>query len=408
MRSIIISCNPVVKGGLGQLPASKSMSNRALLLNALSGNQSTIGNLAAARDTVLMKNLLNSPAQVADVMDAGTTMRFLTAYYAIIGQHKILTGTPRMKQRPIGLLVDALRSLGATIDYTEETGFPPLQIGTFEGQQANTVTVAGNVSSQYISALMMVAPLLPQGLCIELEGKVGSRPYIDMTAALMNLFGADCQVGNAKVQIAPGNYRPTEITIEPDWSALSYWFAMVALASEAELVLNGVNSFSLQGDRVVIDIMEKLGVKVQFKNDSAVLSKTHFVAQAIEWDFTHCPDLAQTVLPVCALKGVSGTFTGLESLYIKETDRIKALRQELAKGGARLYEGTPGVFKLEPGEAPSGQIQIATYHDHRMAMGFAPWATQMEVKILEPEVVNKSYPGFWDHLQQVGFKTTPV
>lgn len=405
MSSLVIHRNPSLKGEINHLPASKSMSNRVLILNALSGNQATLHNLATARDTVLMKNLLDSPALVADVMDAGTTMRFLTAYYAITGQHKILTGTARMKQRPIGLLVDALRKLGATIDYLEQTGFPPLEIHPFQGQKVDAVTVAGNVSSQYISALMMIAPLLTQGLSIELVGKVGSRPYIDMTAALMKLFGIDCQVENNRIQIGPGKYRPVSITIEPDWSALSYWFALVALAEQGEILLSGVSLASLQGDRVIVEIMEKLGVVTTFKNNCAFLSLQRAYSPTIEWDFTHCPDLAQTVLPVCALKGVKGTFTGLESLYIKETDRIKALQNELAKVGARLYEISDGVFQLDPGEVTRGRIEIATYHDHRMAMGFAPWATRMDLQIQEPEVVNKSYPGFWDHLRQVGFET---
>ncbi|MEQ9414923.1 MAG: 3-phosphoshikimate 1-carboxyvinyltransferase [Cyclobacteriaceae bacterium] len=403
MPNLLLKHSPQIRGTILKLPSSKSISNRALILNALSGNRSTISNLATARDTQLMKSLLATPDKTIDAMDAGTTMRFLTAYYTVSGQNKVLTGTPRMKERPIGLLIDALRKIGADIDYLEEEGFPPHEVKGFHSQKTSEISLPGNISSQYISALMMIAPILPEGLTINLEGKVGSWPYIEMTAALMASFGGRFFMKNGKVVILPGQYQPTSITVEPDWSALSYWYAIVALAQESSITLCHVTSNSVQGDRVIVEIMEQLGVNTQFENGNAILTKTDSVKEHLEWDFSDCPDLAQTVLPVCAMKGVRGTFTGLESLYIKETDRIAALQNELNKVGAKLEETSKGVFSLTPGKIPEEKIKINTYHDHRMAMGFAPWATLMDLEIESPEVVNKSYPEFWDDLKGIGF-----
>jgi len=403
MAPLSLKHTPTV-GGKILPPASKSISNRALILNALSGGPSGITNLATARDTQLMEALLKNPGKTMDAMDAGTTMRFLTAYFAVTGQNKVLTGTPRMKERPIGLLVGALRQIGAQIDYLEKEGFPPLETRGFDGQQAMEVTLPGNVSSQYISALMMVAPALPKGLGIRLEGKVGSWPYIKMTAALMGHFGARLSLDRGKVLVFSGPYRPAPITVEADWSALSYWYAIVALAGQAEITLSGVLPHSIQGDRAIVGIMEKLGVGTKFENGNALLYKAPATTSHLQWDFTDCPDLAQTVLPVCAIKGVRGTFSGLESLYIKETDRIAALQNELGKIGARLEETSSGIFALSPGKTPKGKVKVSTYHDHRMAMGFAPWAALMDLEIEAPEVVNKSYPGFWKDLRAVGFE----
>ncbi len=403
MPSLILKHNPNVTGTIGKLPASKSISNRVLILDALSRNKSTIRNLANARDTKLMKDLLHSEAEVIDAMDAGTTMRFLTAHFAISGQKKILTGTSRMKERPIRLLVDALRHIGASIQYLEQEGFPPIKVIGFPGQKSKAVSLPANISSQYISALMMVAPTLPQGLTIDLRGTVASRPYIEMTASLMKAFGVESQFDGEQILISHGNYQPTTVDVEPDWSALSYWFAMAALAEKGDLVLKGVHETSLQGDRVIVEIMEKLGVKTHFKKGDAILSKTEHVTPELVWDFHDCPDLAQTVLPVCALKGVKGTFTGLESLYIKETDRIAALQNELGKVGAKL-ERKGDAFHFSPGTIPKTKIMINTYHDHRMAMGFAPWATLVDLEIEDLEVVNKSYPDFWNDLKSIGFQ----
>jgi 3-phosphoshikimate 1-carboxyvinyltransferase len=375
-----------------------------LILQALAGNQPVVSNLSDARDTVLMNKLVGTTEKVVDIMDAGTTMRFLTAYFGIRGDNKIMTGTARMKERPIGLLVEALRTVGVTVDYLERDGFPPIELKGFSSQLAEEVTVAGNVSSQYISAMMMTGPMLPKGLRIKLTGKVGSRPYINMTAALMKHFGVEAEFSGDTIHIKHSVYKANPYRVEGDWSGASYWFAHTSLAKEASIYLPGMIDKSLQGDRAIVEIMEKLGVTAEFDSNGVHISKSPALEKTLEWDFTDCPDLAQTVLPVCAAKGVVGTFTGLESLYIKESDRVAALQTELGKINAQIVEPKKGVWRLEPGSfAGVKHIEIDTYHDHRMAMGLAPLATIMDVTIKSPEVVNKSYPGYWEDMRTVGF-----
>lgn len=376
-------------------------------MDALGGGKSTLTNLSEANDTVLMRQLINSSDPVLDVEDAGTTMRFLTAYLAVQGQEKVITGTDRMKLRPIGLLVDALRVLGAQISYLEKEGFPPLKIEGFEGQKTNQLTIRGDVSSQYISALMMIAPTLPKGLTLTLTGKVGSKPYIDMTASLMRKFGVEVQVNENVIEVGPQPYKPCDYRIEADWSAASYWFAFTALADQAEITLPNITMRSFQGDRVIADLMEQLGVKSEPRGNNLLLTKKEAHTE-LTFDFTHCPDLAQTVAVVCAAKGIHGTFTGLESLRIKETDRIHALHQELQKIGAQLIE-TGSSWKLVPTHnIPETIPTINTYLDHRMAMAFAPLATLRDIVIENPTVVRKSYPGYWDDLKTVGFTLAEV
>ncbi|HRI78914.1 MAG TPA: 3-phosphoshikimate 1-carboxyvinyltransferase, partial [Cyclobacteriaceae bacterium] len=362
-------------------------------------------NLSAARDTQLMQSLLTTANHVIDVMDAGTTMRFLTAYFAVTRQNKLLTGTDRMKERPINLLVDALRTLGVTIDYKGKEGFPPIETGGFDRQLTNLISIRGDISSQFISALMMVAPALPLGLTIELQGKTGSFPYLRMTAELMSLFGVRPELSEKQIQIGPGSYKPATYRVEPDWSAASYWFAFTALAQSAAILLPKVEAEALQGDKVIIDIMSHLGVKSEFTLDGLRLTKSKTVTDLLKWDFTNCPDLAQTVLPVCAAKNIKGVFIGLESLRIKETDRIAALQAELGKINARLV-GEGGAWNLLPAftPPPPGTV-FKTYHDHRMAMGLAPLATLADISIDSPDVVNKSYPSFWEDLGAIGFRT---
>lgn len=394
-----------VTGTVQKLSSSKSISNRALILKFLSSSQSTVSNLSDARDTQLMIKSVGSEDKVIDVMDAGTTMRFLTAYFATSGKNKIITGTARMKERPIGLLVDALRKLGAEIDYLEKEGFPPIETKSFKKQLINHIEIPGNISSQYISALMMVAPTLPEGLTLSLTGKIGSIPYIQMTAALMKEFGVEPKMDFEKqvVEIPSQAYRTAHVTVEADWSAISYWYGFTALAATANITLPNVSEKSLQGDRVIADIMDLLGVHSTFSDNQLKLSKKEHTKE-LKWNFIDCPDLAQTVLPVCAAKGVRGEFIGLESLRIKETDRIAALQNELAKIGATLTEPETGKWILTPGKITGETITIDTYHDHRMAMGLAPWATLTDLVINDPSVVNKSYPGFWDDMKTVGFE----
>jgi 3-phosphoshikimate 1-carboxyvinyltransferase len=400
-----ISKTSFISGTVLQLSSSKSISNRALILKALSGNQAAVGNLSDARDTQLMNRLVGSSDKIIDVLDAGTTMRFLTAYFAITGKNKIITGTARMKERPIGILVEALRKSGASIDYLEQEGFPPIETKGFASQKTDHIEIPGNVSSQYISALMMIAPTLPSGLTISLTGKTGSVPYIQMTAALMKEFGVTCHIDFDKqiIQVPSTRYKPARVTVEADWSAISYWYGFTALAEKADVILPNVSEKSLQGDRVIADIMEQLGVQSTFVNNSLVLTKKNH-SNTISWDFKDCPDLAQTVFPVCAAKGISGEFTGLESLRIKETDRIAALQNEMAKIGATLIEPQTGKWILTPGKIKGEPIIIETYHDHRMAMGLAPWATLTDLIIKEPSVVNKSYPGFGEDMKTIGFE----
>ena len=373
-----------------------------LILNALAGKNARLHNLSDANDTQLMLKLIGADDHTIDVEDAGTTMRFLTAYFSVTNQHKVITGTQRMKERPIGILVEALRSLGADIHYAGVPGFPPLEIKQFSGQKTDTLKIRGDVSSQFISALMMVAPSLPQGLTLILEGKIGSRPYIEMTASLMELFGVKCEVLERQVNIPSGSYRPTEFTVESDWSGASYWFSFAALASKAELLLPRLFLTSLQGDSAIIRIMESLGVNATMEKDLLKLSKSK-QAESISWDFTHCPDLAQTVAVVCAAKGVKGNFTGLESLRIKETDRIAALQNELRMIGGDLVEEN-SQWKLIPSAKLPEKAFFNTYKDHRMAMAFAPLAALMDVQIENPSVVRKSYPGFWDDMKLLGFQ----
>jgi 3-phosphoshikimate 1-carboxyvinyltransferase len=399
-----LKLSPVIKGTANLLPASKSISNRALIINALAGSKSELHNLSDANDTQLMLRLVNSNEKTIDVEDAGTTMRFLTAYFAITNQNKILTGTSRMKERPIALLVNALRSLGSEIKYLEQDGYPPHEIIHFSGQRTNQLSIRGDVSSQYISALMMVAPMLPQGLTINFEGKVGSRPYIEMTASIMKHFGATCELVADKVIIHNQKYHEATYTVESDWSAASYWFAFAALAKEADIRLPRLMLKSLQGDSVVVELMKSVGVEASMKDGLLCLAKTNSEKQ-ISWDFTDCPDLAQTISVVCAAKGIKGNFTGLQSLRIKETDRIAALQNELRKIGGDLIEKNSESWTLIPSSSLPASASFATYKDHRMAMAFAPLCTLMEVEIENPEVVKKSYPNYWNDLKSVGVVT---
>lgn len=398
---MLLRHSSVIKGTAKLLPASKSISNRALIIRALAGGSAMLSNLSDANDTRLMLNLITSGEPIIDVEDAGTTMRFLTAYFAVTGQQKVLTGTARMKERPIGILADALTSLGAKIEYLETEGYPPIRTNGFSGQNINRLSVRGDISSQYISALMMIAPLLPQGLTITLKGKVGSRPYILMTAEIMKHFGVGCQVGSDTIIIPSSKYIGADFFVESDWSAASYWFAFTALADEAEIRLPNLFEQSLQGDSIIRNVMTALGVTTHVTDGVFILTKGP-AEEEFRFDFTDCPDLAQTVAVVCAAKGIKGYFTGLESLRIKETDRIAALQNELQKIGGDLIEDDPAHWRLIPSGALPESASFETYKDHRMAMAFAPLCTRINVEINNPQVVRKSYPNFWNDLKSCG------
>lgn len=391
-------------------PASKSESNRVLIIDALTGLKSNLENLSNARDTQTMIRLLRSNEEVLDVIDAGTTMRFLTAYLSITGQEKTLTGTKRMCERPIKLLVDALKTLGANIEYKDKEGYPPLAIKKFDKEKVKTnhLRIKGDVSSQYITALLMIAPVLPNGLELELEGKIGSRPYIEMTLSLMKHFGVNSEWRENKISISAQSYQPATYKVESDWSAASYWYSIVALAREAKIEILGYHKNTFQGDSAIVQIMENLGVKSIFTEKGILLEKKPEEVRSFSHDFTHCPDLAQTIAVVCAAKGIECTMTGLESLRIKETDRIAAIQNELRKFGSDLIETVPNLeFKI-PGRSDKDLFKVegqsvATYKDHRMAMAFAPLALAGPLTIENPDVVEKSYPHFWDDLKIAGF-----
>ncbi len=401
--------------GTGRLPASKSEANRALLLQRLAGG-GTLSNLSEANDTVLMARLLDEAdtSNLLDAQDAGTVMRFMTGYLAVTGWRGTLTGSARMRQRPIGVLVDALRTLGADISYAEQEGYPPLVFGgqpLAERTEPAELAVRGDLSSQYISALLMVGPTLPGGLRLRLTGEVGSRPYIKMTLKLMRHFGATAtEVGPAEIVVQPGGYRPADYTVESDWSAASYWYALVALApAGASVVLPGLREKSWQGDHVIQIIMWPLGVETEFLPDGSGARLTQVPAAPVPagaptTDFTDCPDLAQTVAVVTAALGRPRRFAGLHSLRIKETDRIAGIQNELRKFGADMPEVEPGIFEVQPGAFHVEGQPIETYEDHRMAMAFAPLAMRGPLRVHEPEVVRKSYPSFWRALAAVGMK----
>lgn len=388
-----------------RLASSKSESNRALIINALSGFGGELQNLSTARDTQTMIRLLKSEDAVADVLDAGTTMRFLTAYFAVTNQTKTMTGTPRMCERPIGILVDALRSIGCEIDYLGKEGYPPTQLKGFSEQKDNEISIRGDVSSQYISALLMISPLLPNGLSINLLGEIGSIPYITMTIKQMEAFGVKVSADwdAKKLSVEAQKYQPTSYQIESDWSGASYWYSIVALAEneDVEIELLGLKENSLQGDSVIVNIMSELGVKSTFTPDGVLLQKT-MANPSFEWDFTDCPDLAQTVAVVLVAKKIKGIFTGLESLKIKETDRVLALQNELAKIGGTLEEVESKTrYEVNSGGSWTKTPTFETYDDHRMAMAFAPLAMILDVIIEEPGVVAKSYPSYWEDLGKI-------
>lgn len=391
--------------GIVNLTSSKSESNRALLINALSGDQLELQNLSAARDTQTMMRLLQESSQTWDVIDAGTTMRFCTAFLGIKGTGQTITGTPRMCQRPIGLLVESLRLLGAEIEYLDQEGYPPLKIQGIETQKTNLIEIPGNISSQFISALLMIGASLPEGLKLKLTTEVFSRPYIEMTLGLMKRFGVKSYWKGDTISIKSQTYTAGEYTIESDWSGASYWYSMAALNPTADIVLGGLRAESLQGDQEIVKIMEKMGVKTTYTPEGAHLTRTFSIFKEININFKTCPDLAQTVMVTAAMRGITLQMTGLESLRIKETDRIAAMQAELKKLGAVLTESN-NSWTMTPGNVPKLVNTIETYDDHRMAMAFAPVAQLQDIMIDDPDVVQKSYPAYWDDLKAVGITIT--
>ena len=386
-----------------QITGSKSESNRMLLLQALFPHIE-LENLSNSDDTVAMKSGLESDNDLVDIGHAGTSMRFLTAYYSTLeNQEKTLTGSSRMQERPIGILVDALRQLGADIIYLKNEGYPPLLI---KGKRltASEVRLSANISSQYITALMLIAPSLPDGLCLHLEGKITSVPYIEMTLSLLHQIGVKATFSGQRVQVFPKNdIAQTTHDVESDWSSASYYFSMVALAKDADITLSTYKENSLQGDKVLMDIYEKLGVKSTIKNNTLYLQKIELSSDQIKLNLSDAPDIAQTIAVTCYGLGIACDLTGLHTLKIKETDRLVALQNELTKLGATI-EITDKSLHLQKRTNPiHPNVLIETYHDHRMAMAFAPLALLVPIRIQDADVVTKSYPGFWEDLEQSGF-----
>jgi len=398
----------VLKGEV-TLAGSKSISNRVLIIQALCNTDFKIDALANANDTELLAHLLKSTDEVLDAGPAGTTFRFMTAYLTLFGGNRILTGSERMKQRPIKVLVDACRKLGASITYLENEGFPPLNIisGTITG--GKQLAIPANTSSQYISALLLIAPILLGGLSLELTGKIVSRPYIEMTLGLMRNFGVSYTWENQVIVIAEQAYQAKPFIVEADWSAASYYYSLAALSDQADIYLNGLFENSLQGDSALVSIFESFGVETLFTAQGIRLIKhQNVIPEAFHYDFILCPDLAQTMAVVCAALGTKGYFSGLETLRIKETDRIQALENEISKGGCHISlfstDSLTGkeVFKVFGKFETSSVPVFKTYEDHRMAMAFAPLALLTPVEIEEPLVVIKSYPDFWTDFQHLG------
>lgn len=388
-----------------KLPASKSISNRALILNALSLNPYEIDNLSDCDDTKVMLDAFNSESNLFDVKAAGTSMRFLTAFLSRVPGEWIITGTERMKDRPIHILVDALNSLGARIEYLGKMGYPPLKIkgSALEGGE---IYLSGDVSSQFISALLMIAPKMEKGLVMHLEGEIISVPYIKLTLKMMEEFGVKAQWEDRTIRVYPQEYRPTLYSVESDWSAASYWYEILALSDSGEIELLGLRKSSGQGDSKVSELFEDLGISTEFTDKGVVLRKTDRVTKKFFHNFVNEPDLAQTFAVTCCMLNIPFLFTGLQTLKIKETDRIEALKVELRKLGFVLTDSQNSILEWD-GErcTPETEPVIATYHDHRMAMAFAPASIKTKsIKIADPMVVTKSYPAYWSHIKNIGFE----
>lgn len=387
---------------------SKSESNRVLILKHLYFRNLQIENLSDSNDTMVLQKGLADTSDIIDVEDAGTAMRFLTAFFALQENRTvILQGNERMHQRPIGILVDVLKSLGAQIEYLNEEGFPPLQI-IGKKLRGGAITIDGSVSSQFISALMMIAPLFEKGLQIKVDGLSVSTPYIYLTGNLMNRLGLEVSVKGTDIAIANGlRFQKDKVNVEPDWSSASYWFLLGLLANEAEIYLPYFSQASFQGDAQIRGLFEPLGIDAHYIGSGYRLKKGQPISQKFELNLIHTPDLAQTLAVAFAAKGIPATLSGLQTLRIKETDRLLALKTELEKTGAIIEIGDD-FLQIKQGVKSVEGISFETYGDHRMAMALAPLALIGSIEIVSPVVVNKSYPNFWNDLEYAGFKISSL
>ncbi|MDR0422136.1 MAG: 3-phosphoshikimate 1-carboxyvinyltransferase [Proteiniphilum sp.] len=387
-----------------QLPASKSMSNRALILNALSLSSHPINNLSCCEDTQVLIDTFNSQSNLFDVKGAGTAMRFLTAFLAGMEGEWIIKGSGRMHKRPIYPLTETLIALGAEIEYLEKEGYPPLKI---RGRRlkGGEVYLSGNISSQFISALLMMAPTTENGVIMHIENEIVSKPYIHLTISMMEKCGVPVRWDGNDISVKPQRYKAAKFTVEPDWTAASYWYEMASLVPGAEVMLKGLGRNSLQGDANAVSLFGDLGVTTEFLPDGIVIRNTRKRTKKFFHDFVNEPDLAQTFAATCCFAGKPFLFSGIQSLKIKETDRVAALISELKKLGFLLRENGIGMLEWD-GERclPESEPVIDTYDDHRMAMSLAPGAIVFGSLIIsDPKVVSKSYPSFWDDLKRAGF-----
>jgi 3-phosphoshikimate 1-carboxyvinyltransferase len=391
-----------------QIGGSKSISNRVLIIRALSGESFPVRGLSEANDTIRLQSLLASGEDLLDAGDGGTTFRFLLAYLCLKGRACTLTGSANLQKRPVGHLVEPLRTLGADIAYLSREGYPPLKINpSYLGENTHRVTVRADISSQFISALLMIGPYLPKGLVVDLQGNIVSKPYLEMTIRIMQHFGAQVEADLPGITIHPGNYTPRKFHVEPDYSSASYYYGFAALAEEVEVTLEGFSKDSVQGDSVIVQWLEEFDVHSAFTDAGLVIQRSGgFQPYKPVWDFSDNPDLFQTMAVVCAGAGVDATFRGLHNLKIKETNRLQAMTDELRKTGVDLLPvaGADSSMTLA-GKADLFEEPVFESHgDHRMAMALAILGMKGIVEIGDAKVVSKSYPGFWDDLLKVGFE----
>ena len=404
MKQLIIKFDKF-KNNVITLNSSKSESNRLLIIQALSKEIINIKNLSNANDTIILKNLLNkNPNSIWNIEDAGTTMRFLTSFLSLKKNEVKITGSKRMEKRPIAILVNALNEIGAKIKYLKKEGYPPIYIKNKISQKINSIQIKGNISSQYISSLLLIAPILKNGIKIKIIEPLYSKPYVEMTLSLMKNFGIKYKWNKNKIKISNQKYLSGSYKIESDWSAASYWYSIISINDHIRsLKLIGLRKNSFQGDKIIADIMKNIGVYTRFERDGISLIKNSNLESTKEINFKNCPDLAQTILVIAAVKKIKLKLKGLESLKIKETDRLIAMKKELKKIGCNFYEANDEWILEKRNNKLPKKLIINTYKDHRVAMSFASLSSKLELVIRDPEVVNKSYPNFWNDLESIGY-----
>ena len=389
------------------LPPSKSISNRALIIQALCQSKPKLLNLSQSSDTRSLIKALQANSKTIDIGDAGTSMRFLTAYLSQQKGSYILTGSDRMKERPIGHLVEALNSIGADINYLEKDGFPPLAING-KAVEGGKVDVTTSVSSQFVSSLLLIAPTLKKGLSLSLKGELLSKPYIKMTLNIMRYFGIQSSWTNNTIQVEPQNYRPRDLKVESDWSALAFILQGMSIAKSAQVSISGLSKDSWQGDSYVLNLFEKFGLQHEFKNDKLFLKKFNKdLNRDYNVNLIDTPDLAQAYCCTLSAFSKSAKISGLNNLKLKESHRLKALHIELNKIGQISYY-TEDTMQLEASILHTPTESFDSHNDHRMAMCLAPFALLFDIKIKNIEVVNKSYPSYWEDLKKMGFTISPL